>query len=126
MINHPVRRVLRADVCARRRQPTLVAGLIGALLIGLGGTSRADPPVAPPTCSLRLSVEVTPDVPDPADPGFISSLLSNNPNYQLFFLAKTDETHVDLQLQGPGPVERCQQVVDTMRNDGRVASIDVS
>jgi hypothetical protein len=31
-----------------------------------------------------------------------------------------------LQLQGPGPPERCQAVVDSMRNDGRVVTIDVT
>src|SRR5215470_1751309 len=103
---------------------------VGALLalpaLLASESARADPPMAPPTCALRLSVEVTPDVPDPTDPGFLSSLLSNHPGYQLYLLDKVDDTHVDLQLQGPGPGERCREVVDSMRNDGRVSSIDVS
>ena len=72
---------------------------------------------------MRLSVEVTPDVPEPSDAGFLSSLLGDHPEYQLFLLSRDDDTHVSLQLQGPGPVERCRAVVASMRNDGRVQSI---
>jgi hypothetical protein len=75
---------------------------------------------------MRLSVEVTPDVPNPANGAFISSLLGNHVGYQLFLLRVVDDTHVDLQLQGPGPPEACEAVVDSMRNDGRVLSIDTS
>jgi len=133
VINLPIRRVLRADVLERMRRQlvrpaaalALVAWLaLPALLIT--APSRADPPIGAPVCSMRLSIEVTPDVPDPTDPGFLSSLLGNHPGYQLFLLGKIDDTHVNLQLQGPGPDERCRQVVDSMRNDGRVSSIDVS
>jgi hypothetical protein len=75
---------------------------------------------------MRLSVEVTPDVPNPGNGAFISSLLGNHAGYQLFLLRVVDDTHVELQLQGPGPAERCQAVVDSMRDDGRVQSIDAS
>jgi hypothetical protein len=102
----------------------------GAVLcvFGLLATFRveADAPVAPPKCSLRLAVQVTPDVPNPGDGGFISSLLGDHPGYQLFLLQVVDDTNVLLQLQGPGSSERCQAVVDSMRDDGRVLSIQVS
>jgi hypothetical protein len=87
---------------------------------------NADDPVAPPVCSLRLSVEVTPDVPNPGASGFISSLLGNHPGYQLYLLNVVDDTHVILQLQGPGPADRCQAIVDSMSDDGRVQSISTS
>jgi len=83
-------------------------------------------PMTSPKCAMRLSVEVTPDVPNPGDGGFLSSLLGNHTDYQLFLLRLVDDTHVDLQLQGPGPDDRCQAVVDSMRNDGRVLSIQTS
>jgi hypothetical protein len=70
-------------------------------------------------------VEVTPDVPNPSDGGFLSSLLGNHLDYQLFLVRVVDDTHIDLQLQGPGPDDRCQAVIDSMRNDGRVLSIQV-
>jgi hypothetical protein len=83
-------------------------------------------PIASPKCAMRLSVEVTPDVPNPANGGFISSLLGNHTEYQLFLLRLVDDTHVDLQLQGPGPDDRCQAVVDDMRNDGRILSMETT
>jgi len=87
---------------------------------------NADDPVALPKCSLVLSVEVTPDVPNPGNGAFISSLLGNHTEYQLFLLRVVDDSHVNLRLQGPGPDERCRAVVDSMRNDGRVQSIETS
>ena len=75
---------------------------------------------------MRLSVEVTPDVPNPANVGFISSLLGNHTEYQLFLLRSVDDTHVDLQLQGPGPDDRCRAVVESMRSDGRILSIETT
>jgi len=100
-----------------------IAAAVALLAIGL---ATADQPISAPKCALKLAVEVTPDVPNPSDPGFISSLLGDNAGYQLFLLNSSDDTHVTLQLQGPGPDERCQAVVDSMRNDGRVVSIDTS
>jgi len=104
-----------------------VATAAGAALALLAThTINADEPIAAPQCSMRLSVEVTPDVPNPGNGAFISSLLGNHAGYQLFLLRVVDDTHVDLQLQGPGPAEACESVVDSMRNDGRVLSIDTS
>jgi hypothetical protein len=85
---------------------------------------KADEPMTPPTCAIRLSLGVTPDVPNPSDSGFLSSLLGDHPEYQLFLLSRGDDTHVNLQLQGPGPIENCRAVVASMRNDGRVQSIE--
>jgi len=102
-----------------------IAAAVALGVLGPGAVS-ADEPVAPPTCSMRLSVEVTPDVPSPGDSGFISSLLGNHAGYQLFLVSVVDDTHVDLQLQGPGPDERCQAVVDSISNDGRVQSVEAN
>ncbi len=112
---------------ARVSRRTVAASSAIVALFGLIGVRqvRADEPMAPPRCALRLSVEVTPDVPNPADGGFISSLLGDHPAYQLFLLQAVDDTHVNLQLQGPGPAERCQAVVASISNDGRVASVHV-
>ena len=110
-------------VASARAVATAAASALGLFA---AYTVKADEPVAPPQCSLRLSVEVTPDVPNPGNGAFISSLLGNNTGYQLFLRRVVDDTHVNLQLQGPGPAERCQAVVDSMRNDGRVLSIDTS
>jgi hypothetical protein len=112
----------------RSRPFTRLAASAAAAVLGLlqTGAVEADEPIAPPQCSMRLSVEVTPDVPNPGDGGFLSSLLGNHAGYRLFLLSVVDDTHVDVQLQGPGPAERCQAVVDSMSNDGRVLSIQVT
>jgi hypothetical protein len=107
----------------RRRLAGVTAAVMGAFLLLAMHPLRADPPMSPPTCAMRLSLEVTPDVPDPTDGGFLSSLLGDHPTYQLFLLSRDDDTHVTLQLQGPGPAERCREVITSMSHDGRVQSI---
>jgi hypothetical protein len=112
---------------SRMRGAAAVAGAGGAVLLLLAGRPlSADAPMAAPQCALRLSVEVTPDVENPADPGFISSLLGNNVGFQLFLLNRVDDTHVNLQLQGPGEASNCRAVVKSMREDGRISSIQES
>lgn len=77
-------------------------------------------------CDLRLTVELTPDVPDESDPGFISSLLSNHPEYQLDLLQRDAASVIELELSGPGPDYRCHDVIGTMRRDARVVAIRVA
>ena len=96
-----------------------------ALLLLRPWLAVADSPVAPPMCALRLTVQVTPDIENPSSGGFLSSLLGDHPSYRLFLLRRIDDTHVEVQLQGPGPAPRCRHVVDNMRNDSRVLSIGV-
>jgi len=79
----------------------------------------------PPTCTLHLTVELTPDVPDPSAPGFVSSLLGNHVGYRLTLIQQLDDSTIDVQLDGPGTIASCQEVVESMREDGRVQSIDV-
>ena len=69
---------------------------------------------------------MTPDVPNSGNGGFISSLTGNHTEYQLFLLRLVDDTHVELQLQGPGPDDSCQAVVESMRSDGRILSIETT
>jgi hypothetical protein len=74
---------------------------------------------------MRLTVELTPDVPNPTDVGFLSSLLSNHSNYRLTLSQQRSDSVMVLELNGPGPDYRCQDVVETMRKDGRVLSVHV-
>jgi hypothetical protein len=74
---------------------------------------------------MRLSVELTPDVPDPRDEEFISSLLDDQVDYQLTLRREASDTHIVLQLSGPGPAYRCKQVLDVIRRDARVLSVHV-
>jgi hypothetical protein len=80
---------------------------------------------APTTCAERLTIRLTPDVPDPGDEGFLSSLLSNQVGYQLLLRSKTDSSKIVLDLIGPGPGYPCRDAIRTMRKDSRVLSIQV-
>jgi hypothetical protein len=78
---------------------------------------------APVLCDLQLTVELTPDVPDPSGAGFLSSLLGNHPGYGLTLLRKRSGSVLDLELTGPGPDYLCHDVIDAIRKDGRVQSV---
>jgi hypothetical protein len=103
-----------------------VIGLFSITLAVIGacgaGTLAA---TVPPFCDVRLSVHLTPDVPNPLDPGFLSSLLENHPGYRLILRRPVDDTHLELELFGPGPASGCQDVVQSMQADGRVLDIRV-
>jgi hypothetical protein len=103
------------------------AGSRAALLIAAAAlASGLADPAAAAVCDRRLTVELTPDVPDPRDTGFLSSLLSNEVDYHLVFRGWTDDTNIVLELIGPGPAYRCQQAIQTMRRDARVVSLRVN
>jgi len=91
--------------------------MLAAAFVGTGAAA------APPVCEKRLSVELTPDVPNPLDPGFLSSLLSNQVSYRLTLLGRRPGSVIVVELTGPGPEYLCQNVVETMRKDGRVLAI---
>jgi hypothetical protein len=98
-------------------------GVILAVLLGGGGKAEA---AQPGDCHRQLILELTPDVPNPSDVGFLSSLLSNHPGYQLIFLRQRDDSTILAELVGPGPDYLCRNVVRTMRRDGRILSVHLS
>jgi hypothetical protein len=102
---------------ARHKLRVASAVLLAAVLAG--GLAPASAAV----CKMRLRVELTPDVPVPLDPGFLSSLLSNRVSYRLTLLGLRPGSVIVTELAGPGPEYRCRKVVETMRRDGRVLSI---
>jgi len=97
----------------------LLLGLAVAVVFARVASARDE------RCDVRLSVELTPDVPDASDPGFLSSLLSNHPGYRLELLRQDDPSLIELDLSGPGPDYLCRGVIETMRRDGRVLAIRV-
>jgi hypothetical protein len=99
------------------------AGAMLALLAVLASNGAAA--ALDTDCEARLTVELTPDVPDASDAGFLSSLLNNHPDYRLNLLREIDPSLIELDLAGPGPDYLCQNVIDAMRKDGRVLSIHV-
>jgi hypothetical protein len=100
---------------------TVILGALTLAALAGGHVAMADP--AP--CDMRLSVELTPDVPDPRDEEFISSLLDDQVDYQLTLRREASDTDIVLQLTGPGPTYRCQKVLDVIRRDARVQSVHV-
>jgi len=97
-----------------------------SLALASAAASTAATASAPRPCDLQLTVALTPDVPNPSDPGFLSSLLSNYPSYQLILLQQRDSSIIGVELTGPGPESGCRDVVETMRKDGRVLSVAAS
>ena len=90
------------------------------MLFGLGDAATA----SPQPCDVYLSVELTPDVPNPRDPAFLSSLLTV-PGYQLVW-RQQNGTAIEVELTGPGPgPDQCRAVIEAMRKDGRIQSIQV-
>jgi hypothetical protein len=76
-------------------------------------------------CEMHLAVKLTPDVPDPRDGGFLSSLLNSNTGYRLTLQRQEAGSVIVLDLTGPGTRDSCRQVVETMRRDGRVLRVDM-
>jgi hypothetical protein len=81
---------------------------------------------APATCQVRLTVELTPDVPEPTDAGFLGSLLSNQVNYRLRLWRERSDSLLVLDLTGPGPNYRCRNAIEAIRRDGRVLSVHIN
>jgi hypothetical protein len=103
---------------------TLAAVIVALEVLALSAVNSITVAVPPAACDMRLNVGLTPDVPNPRDEGFLSSLLSNNPGYRLTFLRQAPGSIV-LDLTGPGPAYSCRKVIETMRRDARVASVAV-
>jgi len=94
-----------------------------AVFAVLGGPSTAA--AQENVCDARLTVELSPSVPRASDDGFLSSLLNNHFAYHLELLRQHDSSVIEVDLRGPGPSYRCQNVVESMRKDARVESIRV-
>jgi hypothetical protein len=99
--------------------------MVGAVLPALVLVCNTGVAAEPATCDVRLTVELTPDVPDPIDEGFLGSLLSNQVDYLLRLRRERSDTLLFLELTGPGPAYRCRSAINTIRRDGRVSSVHV-
>jgi hypothetical protein len=103
------------------------AYLVAVLGVLVPGAASATAPAAPTPCDLQLRVELSPDVPNRLDLAFLNSLLGNHGGYRLTFEWQEPESIsvFTVDLTGPGPETRCREVVDSMRRDARVVSIEV-
>ena len=97
--------------------------IYGAALVAIAFITSAVAIAAPAPCDKNLSVELTPDVPNPRDLAFLSSLLTI-PGYQLIWRQQVGNV-IELELTGPGPDDQCRAVIAAMRKDSRVQSIQV-
>ena len=102
----------------------LITVLEGQALAGAEGAAQSAPIAS---CDLRLRVALAPDVPNASDAGFVSSLQSSHPDYQLVVQVQDiwDSSVIVLNLRGPGPEAGCREVVKSMRKDARVVSVEV-
>ena len=109
-----------------RQWLSFAAAAIAALevLVFAAASARANA-ASPPPCDLLLRVEFTPDVPDPRDEGFLSSILSNHSAYRLTLQRQDEDSVLVLDLTGPGPAYSCRRVLETIRHDARVMSVDL-
>jgi hypothetical protein len=99
--------------------------MIGAVVLATVLVSNTAFGAPPARCHVRLTVELTPDVPNPRDEGFLGSLLSNQVDYLLSLRQERSDSLLVLELTGPGPAYRCRQAIESIRRDGRVLSVHV-
>lgn len=114
----------------RRLAPPAMT-LIGVLeLLALtvaGSAAHAATAVPAAQCDMRLRIELTPDVPNPRGPGLLSSLLRDHPGYSLTLRHQDwkNASVIVVDLTGPGPEDRCREVVKALGKDRRVWTADV-
>jgi len=108
-----------------RRTGILGSVLLGSVLVSALVSNNASA-AAPEACDVRLTIELTPDVPNPTDVGFLGSLLSNQVGYLLSLRRERSDSLLVLELTGPGPGYRCRDAIEAIRRDGRVLSVHVN
>lgn len=112
--------------CRRAAAALAAAAVLAAAIVALmRDTSQAAGQEE--FCDVRLTLALDPDVPNVSNEGFLSSLLNRHFNYRLELLGRDDQdaSVVEVELTGPGPEYRCEDVIATMRRDARVQSIQV-
>jgi hypothetical protein len=101
-------------------------GIFGAVVLASGLVFATASAASPAPCHVRLTVELTPDVPNPTDAGFLGSLLSNQVSYLLSVRRERSDSLLVLDLTGPGSDYRCRNAMEAIRRDGRVLSVHVN
>jgi hypothetical protein len=98
--------------------------LTAVLLLAACAAAPAQQATAP-YCQLNFTLELTPDVPNVRDPAFVGSLLGDHGGFRLYLQHVIDDTHLGMSILGPGMRRDCRQVLDDIRKDARVKSIEV-
>jgi hypothetical protein len=116
-----------------REAAVLIGVMQLTVLTAAGSPAHAAPaapavPAAPPArCDVRLRVELTPDVANPSDARTLTSLLRDHPGYRLSLRGQDmlNASVIMVDLTGPGPSDGCRAVVEAMRKDRRIFTVDV-
>ena len=98
------------------------ACLYGAVFAGALGNDTAGA-AAPEMCRAQIEVKLTPDIPNPRDPSFLSALAAN-PLYQLLWIRGTDTTAV-YELRGPATDYKCEDEIKLLKRDAHVLDLKV-
>jgi hypothetical protein len=96
--------------------------IVAAALATVPNTAHGQSPV-PDRCHARLSLTLTPYVPNPRDPSFLSAL-SANPLYILTWVEGNDSTAV-VDLTGPATDYHCTDEIRRLSKDAHIMDLKV-
>jgi hypothetical protein len=103
-----------AKVCAG-----LIAAAALATVLNVGAAESA----VPDRCHARLLLKLTPDVPNPRDPTFLSALTAN-PLYAITWVEGNDTTAV-VDLTGPATDYHCEDEIRRLGRDAHILDLKV-
>ncbi|HEV7441902.1 MAG TPA: hypothetical protein VGO18_04860 [Steroidobacteraceae bacterium] len=96
--------------------------VVGAVLAAVPNTGHSESAI-PDRCHARLSLTLTPDVPNPRDPSFLSAL-SANPLYTITWVEGSDSTAV-VDLTGPATDYHCTEEIKRLSRDAHILDLKV-
>jgi len=97
------------------------AGVIASAIALLTGSALAN--AQQDACRARIEVTLDPEVNNPRDPSFLSSLLTT-PGYQLTWVSGNDETTI-YDLLGPATDDGCSNMVEQISKSSAVLNVRV-
>jgi hypothetical protein len=101
------------------KSASLIVGVVLAAVPNTGHAANA----IPDRCHARLSLTLTPDVPDPRDPSFLSAL-SANPLYAITWVEGSDSTAV-VDLTGPAIDYHCSEEIRRLSRDAHILDLKI-
>jgi hypothetical protein len=108
----------RSTTSENVRAGLLAAGTLAAVLsITDAESATAD------RCHARLLLRLTPDVPNPRDPSFLSALTAN-PLYEIVWVEGNDTT-ATVDLIGPAIDYHCEDEIKRIRRDAHIMELKV-
>jgi hypothetical protein len=96
-----------------------IAAVAFASVLGVAAVASA----APDKCHARLLLKLTPDVPNPRDPSFLSALTAN-PLYVLTWVEGNDTSAV-VDLTGPAIDYHCEDEIKRLSRDAHILDLKV-